>query len=90
MVYKTGKLKPKNILQLQNRYISIIKLLSKERQELRGRLEALQAKAAAKGKIEDETLTDIAQQAKKLLYSRPTPLAQAANLVEQYEKRLNN
>jgi len=61
-----------------------------QRQELRGRLEALKAKAAAKGKIEDEILTNLAIQAKKLLYTRPTPLAQAANLVEQYEKRLNS
>lgn len=59
------------------------------RRELRGRLDALQAKALARRLIEDSTLTEIALQAKQLLYTRPTPLNQAAELVCQYEKRLN-
>jgi hypothetical protein len=59
------------------------------RRELRGRLDALQAKAMARGLIEDVTLTQLAQQAKQLLYTRPTPLDQAAELVSLYEKRLN-
>ncbi len=58
------------------------------RKELRGRLEALKVKAMARGLAEDTTLTQLAQQAKELLYSRPTPLAKAAELVSQYEKRL--
>lgn len=59
------------------------------RRELRGRLDALQAKALARRLIEDSTLTEIALQAKQLLYTRPTPLNQAAELISQYEKRLN-
>lgn len=59
------------------------------RRELRGRLEALQAKALARGLIEDSILTELALQAKQLLYSRPTPLNKAAELISQYEKRLN-
>ncbi|MBD2195557.1 MULTISPECIES: hypothetical protein [Calothrix] len=59
------------------------------RQELRGRLDALQAKALAKGLIEDGKLSDIAAQAKQILYTRPTALDKAAELVSQYEKRLN-
>jgi hypothetical protein len=59
------------------------------RQELRGRLQALQAKALAKGMAENEELSQIAQQAKQLLYTRPTPLEQAIQLVSEYEKLLN-
>ncbi len=59
------------------------------RQELRGRLQALQAKALAKGMAENEQLNQIAQQAKQLLYTRPTPLEQAIQLVSEYEKLLN-
>ncbi|TAG07347.1 MAG: hypothetical protein EAZ45_02245 [Oscillatoriales cyanobacterium] len=59
------------------------------RQELRGRLQALQAKALAKGMAENEQLSQIAQQAKQLLYTRPTPLEQAIQLVSEYEKLLN-
>ncbi len=60
------------------------------RLELRGRLDALTAKALARGVIEDSTLTELGMQAKQLLYTRPTPLNQAAELVSRYEKRLNN
>ncbi len=62
----------------------------KLRQELRGRLDALQAKALARGLVEDAVLTELAEQAKQLLYTRPTPLQKAADLVSQYEKRLNS
>ena len=60
------------------------------RLELRGRLDAFTAKALARGMVEDSSLTEIAMQAKQLLYTRPTPLNQAAELVSRYEKRLNN
>jgi hypothetical protein len=62
----------------------------KLRQELRGRLDALKAKALARGLVEDAVLTKLAEQAKQLLYTRPTPLEKAAELVSQYEKRLNS
>ncbi|MBA3923067.1 MAG: hypothetical protein H0X31_15785 [Nostocaceae cyanobacterium] len=60
------------------------------RLELRGRLDALIAKALARGMVEDSSLTELAMRAKQLLYTRPTPLNQAAELVSRYEKRLNN
>ncbi len=60
------------------------------RQELRGRLNAFKAKALALGLAEDATLSELANKANQLLYTRPTPLEQAAELVSQYEKRLNS
>ncbi|MBR8838421.1 MAG: hypothetical protein DSM106950_31565 [Stigonema ocellatum SAG 48.90 = DSM 106950] len=59
------------------------------RSELRGRLEALKAKALARGLAENATLTKLAIHAQQLLYSRPTPLNQAAELVSQYERTMN-
>ena len=59
------------------------------RQELRGRLDALSAKALAKGKAEDPVLTDLATQARQALYSSPTDLNLAIELVRKYEQSLN-
>ena len=60
------------------------------RRELRGRLEALKAKALARGRAEDLLLADLSAQAKQVLYSRPTDLAQAIALITAYEKQLNS
>lgn len=57
--------------------------------ELRGRLEALKAKALARGQAEDPVLSDLSVQAKQILYTRPTDLAKATELVTQYEKYMN-
>jgi hypothetical protein len=59
------------------------------RQELRGRLLALKSKAVAKKRSEDPILINITQQAEALLHRRPTPIDTAADLVVQYERRLN-
>ena len=59
------------------------------RRELRGRLNALKAKALGRGLAEDPTLSALATQAKQLLYTRPTSLMQATELVKQYEQQLN-
>jgi hypothetical protein len=59
------------------------------RAELRGRLDALQAKALARGLAENAILSQLAENAKRLLYTRPTPLDKAAELVTQYEQELN-
>ncbi|AFY93969.1 hypothetical protein [Chamaesiphon minutus] len=59
------------------------------RQELRGRLDALSAKALAKGKAEDPILMDLATRARAVLYSSPTDLNLAIDLVGQYERCLN-
>jgi hypothetical protein len=60
------------------------------RLELRGRLLALKSKAVAKSRSEDPILINIAQQAEALLHRRPTPIDVAADLVVQYERRLNS
>jgi hypothetical protein len=73
----------------QQTYLAHQNLLQ-TRQELRGRLDVLQAKALAKGMIEDAALTQIAEQARQLLFTRPTPLNRANKLVIEYERRLNN
>ncbi|MFM7408820.1 MAG: hypothetical protein ACKO3K_19730 [Cuspidothrix sp.] len=72
----------------QDVYLMYSNLLQ-TRKELRGRLDALQAKALAKGLIEDVTLTNLAQKARNLLYTRPTPINQANQLVMEYEKILS-
>ncbi len=59
------------------------------RQELRGRLDALGAKALAKGKAEDAVLADLVLRARQVLYSSPTDLAVAIDLVAQYDRRLD-
>jgi hypothetical protein len=59
------------------------------RQELRGRLDALSAKALAKRQAEDPVLIDLATQARQVLYSSPTDLNLAIDLVRQYEQSLN-
>jgi DNA-binding transcriptional MerR regulator len=59
------------------------------RQELRGRLDALAAKALARGKAEDPILMDLAERAHAVLYSSPTDLNLAIDLVGQYERCLN-
>jgi hypothetical protein len=60
------------------------------RLELRGRLLALKSKAVAKNRSEDPILINISQQAEALLHRRPTPIDVAADLVVQYEQRLNS
>ncbi|MBE9228833.1 hypothetical protein IQ264_25815 [Phormidium sp. LEGE 05292] len=60
------------------------------RRELRGRLEALKAKALARQKAEDPILSDLAAQAKQILYNRPTDLAKAIEIIKKYEKELNS
>jgi hypothetical protein len=60
------------------------------RQELRGRLDALTAKALAKRKAEDPILADLAIRSRQVLYSSPTDLNLAIDLVKSYEQRLNN
>ena len=61
------------------------------RDELGGRLRARRAQAqalAARGVALDPALEEVAREAEALLARRPTPLAQAASLVERYEAEL--
>jgi len=59
------------------------------RRELRGRLEALKAKAVAKGKSEDADLSRLGKQARTMLQTNPTSIDQAEQMVREYEKRLS-
>ena len=60
------------------------------RQELRGRLDALTAKALAKRQVEDPILADLAMQSRQILFTSPTDLDLATELVRSYEQRLNS
>jgi hypothetical protein len=60
-----------------------------QREELRGRLSALQAKAQARGRIEDPELVDLAAQSQAILFSRPSDLVRANDCLIQYDRRLN-
>lgn len=58
--------------------------LINRRQELRGLLDSLRAKAVDTGMAEDESLNQLYNQAYELLYSRPTPMETVENLVSRY------
>ena len=58
------------------------------RDELRGRLRALEAKAAQLGRLEDRTLRALHSGAHAALYTAPTDLARAAELVGGYQQAL--
>jgi hypothetical protein len=58
------------------------------RNELRGLLDAYQAKAARFGLIEDSRLSGTFEQARDTLYSAPTNLAAARDLVDRYRQTL--
>jgi len=63
------------------------KLLEKRR-ELRGLLDSLKAMAASRGLAEDPAASAIYTKAHDLLYTRPTPLAEAEKLVVDYQKAI--
>lgn len=70
--------------------LSRAKHLLAARSELRGRLDALKAKARAYSLAENSELVALADQATALLYQRPTPIDEAASLVSAYEAKLNS
>ena len=59
------------------------------RAELRGRMDALKAKARARNVAEADALCGLAEEARELLSLRPIELSRAASAVEAYEKQLN-
>lgn len=65
------------------------KRLLEARSELRGRLDALKAKARAYSMAEEQDLMVLAEQAQRLLYNRPSTLDRAASLISEYEAKLN-
>jgi hypothetical protein len=60
------------------------------RNELRGLLDAYQAKALALGLIEDLELSGIFNEARESLYTAPTDLVKASELVNRYRQALAN
>jgi hypothetical protein len=58
------------------------------RNQFRALLDAYRVKAARLGRVEDPQLTAIFEQAQGVLYSAPTDLAQAAQLVRAYQQAL--
>lgn len=59
------------------------------RNELRGRLDALKAKARGRGVAENGDLSKLAFDAGDALFTRPTPIEKASALVIEYERILN-
>ena len=59
-----------------------------ERDELRGRLDALQAKAHALGLAEDPELERIRSRATDELYSAPCDLGRSRDLIDEYQRAL--
>jgi hypothetical protein len=57
----------------------------KARNELRGRLDAYRAKAQQVGRLEDSDATRAYDRAHGVLYTAPTDLVTATELVEQYQ-----
>jgi hypothetical protein len=60
-----------------------------ERDELRGRLRAYEAKARSLRRLEDAGLDALRARAHRVLYTAPTDLAEAADLVRRYQERLS-
>jgi hypothetical protein len=77
------------LLLQQSKAIAANEAPLQQRLELRGRLDALQAKAKAKGRAEDPQLSQWGSQAKDILYSRPSNLGEAIGLITAYERHLN-
>ncbi len=59
------------------------------RSELRGRMNALKAKAQAYRVEEDASLRALASEAETLLYTRPTPIDRARDALSRYQALLN-
>ena len=59
-----------------------------DRRELRGRLDALKAKAAACGRSEDASLGALEREASALFQRRPTPLVETAAVIAKYQQEL--
>ena len=82
--------KVKAAIAIEQRAVAANRRPLETRRELRGRLDALKAKALARGRAEDPILADLSAQAKQILYTRPTDLTKAIELVTQYERHMNN
>jgi hypothetical protein len=59
--------------------------LLRERRDMRGLIEALKVRAGAEGLAEDAALSAMFAKVSKMLYSRPTPMTEARQLVKEYQ-----
>lgn len=62
--------------------------LLRERRDMRGLVEALRARAAADKRAEEAELMTLFSTVSQLLYSRPTPMTRARELVKQYQDKV--
>lgn len=62
--------------------------LLRERRDMRGLIQALRVRAAAEGMAEDAALSAMYTRVSQLLYSRPTPMTQARQLVKEYQDKV--
>ena len=62
--------------------------LVRERRDMRGLMEALKVRAAAEGLAEDPEVSRLFAEATRILYARPTPMAEARSLVKQYQDKV--
>ncbi len=61
----------------------------RDRNQLRALLETYQVKAKRLGRDQDLGLSEIFREARDVLYTAPTDLAQAAQLVRRYQQALS-
>lgn len=62
--------------------------LLRERRDMRGLIQALKVRAAAEGMAEDAALSAMYTRVSQLLYSRPTPMTEARQLVKEYQDKV--
>jgi hypothetical protein len=62
--------------------------LLRERRDMRGLIEALKVRAGAEGMAEDAALSAMFAKVSKMLYSRPTPMTEARQLVKEYQDKV--
>lgn len=75
-------------LRLDRAALDAAEALLRERQSLRGLLEALNAKAAARGLAEHPELAGLSRETRELLWTRPTPIELARQRVADLGNRL--
>lgn len=78
----------RSLLNQERQITAENRTLLETRGELRGLLDAYQAKAKQLGLIEDPELSGMFDQAHEALYTAPTDLGQAAELVRRYQQAL--
>lgn len=62
--------------------------LLRERRDMRGLIDALKVRAGAEGMAEDPILSAMFVKVSKMLYSRPTPMTEARQLVKEYQDKV--